>query len=167
MEGIIDLVLRAQEQDKDAFMILYNTVYKDLYRFVYYSLQNKHDAEDVVSETVLAAYETIGKLKNPEAFKSWIFRIAINKCNQKIRHYMKRETTLTEEMESVSSNVNLSMDIEEALLSISLEERQIVVLHTLWGYKGEEIAEMMGLKHSTVRSKYSRALEKLKQKLQV
>lgn len=167
MEGIVDLVLRAKEQDKDAFMILYNSIYKDLYRFVYYSLQNKHDAEDVVSETVLAAYETIGKLKNPEAFKSWIFRIAVNKCNQKIRHYMKRETNLSEEMESVSTNINLSMDIEQALLTISLEERQIVVLHILWGYKEGEIGEMMGLKYSTVRSKYSRALEKLKVQLRV
>lgn len=166
MDSMYDLVLRAKCDDKEAFRCLYEHVYKELYQLAFYTLQNSYDAEDIVSETVLAAYESIRKLKNPEAFKGWICKIAINKCNQRIRHYMKREMVITEEIEAKSKDFSLSSDIRKALLTLNYEERMIVVLQVFWGYKGEEISKMLRIKHSTVRSKYRRALEKLKNELQ-
>lgn len=161
-----DLVLRAKQNDKEAFLRLYEGVYKELYQLAYYTLRNTHDAEDVVSETVIAAYESIGKLKKPESFKGWICKIAINKCNQKIRQYMKRETTLSPDMEVKTTDSVLLSDIRSALGELDYEERMIVILHVLWGYKGEEIGKILHIKHSTIRSKYRRSLEKMKVKLQ-
>ena len=57
------------------------------------------------------------------------------------------------------------MVIQELLSALSDEERQIVVLAVFGGYKGEEIAKILHMKHSTVRSKYRRALKKLEQYL--
>lgn len=166
MEMVYDLVLRAKHNDNEAFLCLYESVYKELYQLAYYTLRNPYDAEDVVSETVIAAYESIGKLKRPEAFKAWICKIAINKCNQKIRQYMKRETTLPPDLEAKHTDSALSSDVRNALNMLDYEERMIVVLHVLWGYKGEEISKMLNIKHSTIRSKYRRSIEKMKNKLQ-
>lgn len=51
-----EIAKKARAGDKDAFIQLYETIYKDLYRFAFYTLQNQQDAEDVISETVLDAF---------------------------------------------------------------------------------------------------------------
>ena len=57
--------------------------------------------------------------------------------------------------------------VQAAMESLSEEERMIVALYVLGGYKGEEISKMLQLKHSTVRSKYHRALGKMKKQLEL
>ena len=67
------LIRRARRGDIQAFGVLYGRIYKELYRFALYTMRHKQDAEDVVSETVVAAYEGIDRLKKEESFRSWIF----------------------------------------------------------------------------------------------
>ena len=62
----------------ERFLVLYESVYKDLYRLAYFYLGNTQDAEDVVGETVLRAYEKFSTLRNEAAFRSWIFKILVN-----------------------------------------------------------------------------------------
>ena len=69
--------------DKQAFSRLYALVYEELYRTAFYSLRNEHDAADAVSDTVLDAYNSIGKLWSEEAFRSWIFKILSVKIKRK------------------------------------------------------------------------------------
>ena len=64
--NILD-IKKAKRGDVTAFARLYEQVYADLYRFALYTLKNKTDAEDVVSETVTDAFASIGKLKKAEA----------------------------------------------------------------------------------------------------
>ena len=54
------------------FSEMYETVYRDLYRYALCLMKNPQEAEDAVSEAVIAAYENIHKIKKEEAFKSWI-----------------------------------------------------------------------------------------------
>ena len=61
----------ARGGDSAAFARLYSLVYKDLYHIALYSLRSSHDACDVVSDTVLDAFTTIGKLKDEKAFRGW------------------------------------------------------------------------------------------------
>ena len=56
MEINPEIVKQAKASDAAAFAELYESVYKDLYRFAYYTLKHPQDAEDVVSETVIDAY---------------------------------------------------------------------------------------------------------------
>ena len=67
-----ELVQRAQDGDTQAFAELYSLVYKDLYRTALLSLGHEQDASDVVSDTVLDAYKSIKKLRDPSSFKAWI-----------------------------------------------------------------------------------------------
>ena len=66
--------------DAKAFAKMYETVYRDLYRFALCTMKNSHDAEDAVSEAVMNAYEHIASLRSEESFRSWIFTILVNVC---------------------------------------------------------------------------------------
>lgn len=159
------LVLRAKNQDPEAFAELYKDVYKDLYRFAYYTLKNQHDAEDVVSEAVMDAYRNINQLKNPDSFKSWIYQIVSYKCKKKIREYQKQCEEITEQIPDKVYDPSEHTSVRNALDSLSEEERLIVTMSVFGGYKGKEISTILHKKHSTIRSKYRRALEKLKDSL--
>ena len=135
------------------FLELYEWVYKDLYRLAYYYLGNSQDAEDVVGETVLKAYEKFSTLRKKEAFKSWIFKILVNECKSFLRKKSAKGTSELLEEPSFEPEMEDTMVTNELLSVLSDEERQIVALFVFGGYKGEEIARILHMKHSTVRSK--------------
>lgn len=149
----------------ERFMVLYESVYKDLYRLAYYYLGNPQDAEDVVSETVLRAYEKFSSLKQEDAFRAWTFKILVNQCNSYLRKHIGKKTSELVEEPSIHPELGDAVIVRDMLSILSEEERQIVALAVFGGYKGEEIAKMMQRRHSTIRSKYRRALKKLEQKL--
>jgi len=145
----------------ERFMELYQTVYQDLYRLAFYYLGNVQDAEDAVQETALLACEHFEKLRKEEAFRPWIFKILVNCCRKHWRQ-RKGQEYYTESPEAACEPVRSSQaEIEEMLGSLTEEERLIVTLTVFGGYKGQEIARILGKNHSTVRSKYRRALKKL------
>ena len=149
----------------EQFLELYEPVYKDMYRLAYYYLGNAQDAEDVVGETVLKAYEKFASLRKKEAFKSWIFTILVNQCMTFLRKKTVKGTSELIEEPSFESSMEDKAVVEELLSVLSEEERQIVVLSVFGDYKGEEIAKILHIKHSTVRTKYRRALKKMERYL--
>lgn len=149
----------------ERFMELYETVYQDLYRLAYYYLGNSQDAEDAVGEAVLKAYENFASLRREEAFRAWIFKILVNQCRTCLRKRGRTETAELKEEPSYQPELADLMLTGELLAGLSEEERQIVALAVFGGYKGEEIARMMNRRHSTIRSKYRRALKKLEQRV--
>ena len=74
----LQLIRKAKRGDVKAFSELYARIYQELYKFALYTMKHRQDAEDVVSETVIIAYENIKKLKKEESFRSWIFTILMN-----------------------------------------------------------------------------------------
>ena len=65
-----DLIRRAKRGDVKAFSQLYSRIYKDMYKFALYMTRHPQDAEDAVSETVVTAYEYIGRLRKEESLRS-------------------------------------------------------------------------------------------------
>ena len=167
------LVKCAKRGDVAAFGVLYQRVYKKLYAYALYVLKQPEDAQDVVSQAVMEAYQSIGRLKKDEAFSSWIFRIVANKCNRKMREFYHTGAELTQEMlekNTFGSNPSddeseLRLDVKEAFYRLSEEERKIVGLHVIFGYTTKEIAVFLNLNESTVRSKKQRALKKMQSDL--
>lgn len=155
----------------ERFMEQYQGVYKDLYRMAFYYLGSAADAEDAVQETALKAYEHFRKLKNPEAFRPWIFKILVNCCKRHLRKRYRPEQFLAdlegggEAVFSYEPELSSQAEMLELLTLLSQEERFIVTLSVFGGYKGEEIARILGKNHSTIRSKYRRALKKLEQEI--
>lgn len=151
--------------DTKTFAQMYETVYKDMYRFALCMMRNPQEAEDAVSEAVVAAYENIGKLKNENAFKSWIFTILSNTCKKKWREAARKESRLdggTLFSESVEEpDMGLAVDVRKAFFLLEEEEQTIVGLSVFGGYNSQEIGDALKLNPNTVRSKRSRALQKM------
>ncbi len=154
----------------DCFIEQYELVYKDLYRFALYTLKNTHDAEDIVSDTVVDAYASFSKLRDIHSFRAWIFRILSNKCKQKLKEYAERrkKETVNELYEKPETNYNdltENLQIRLAFSSLSEEERLILSMDIFAGYTSSEIGEILHINENTVRSKKSRALKKLREQL--
>ena len=172
-----ELVKRAKYGDVQAFGALYEKVYRKMYQYALYTLKNEQDAEDVVSETVTDAFASIKKLRSEEAFSGWIFRILSNKCKQKVReYYQKRSEDSVEEHEELIGQIETYesrwiqkkeeyLDVKEAFFELQDEERAILGMHVILGYKTKEIAAMLSMNENTVRSKESRAMQKMGNKL--
>lgn len=156
------LVKKAKKGDVEAFGQLYEEVYKDLYHFALYLLNHTQDAEDIVAETVLDAYRSIGGLKKEESFRAWIFKILSNKCRMKRKEYLNKDVELDEEMEGTSKSLEETSDLQIAMASLEEEERMIINLIVIAGYKSAEVAQILHMNANTVRSKQSRAYEKLR-----
>lgn len=165
MNQLAELVHLAQAGDVHAFSKLYETVYRDLYRFAVYTLQHPQDAEDAVSETVTDAFAQIASLREPEAFRSWIFRILSAKCNRHIRQYVNPAEPLDESVPAADHDLSESIDVRMAFAQLSREERLILSMNLFAGYSSQEIGSVLGMNPNTVRSRQSRALKKMQARL--
>lgn len=165
METREELAKRARRGDKEAFGILYQEVYRDLYRFACYVLRDPYEAQDLVAETVADAWETISKLRKPEAFRAWIFQILSNKSKKRLREIGKERSMFLEWEGGVSQDMDEDILVREAFFRLEAEERMIVALKVFGGYKSQEIGTLLHKSHNTVRSRYSRALKKMEKYL--
>lgn len=165
-----ELVKRARDGDIEAFASLYETVYKDMYRLALYMLKDKQDAEDAVAETVADAYSSIGKLREPGAFRGWIFRILSIKCKNMLKGYIDKTIpidALGEDEPADNSRISEAdaQIIRSLFYELSETDRTIISMHVFGGYKSDEIGEILEMNPSTVRSREKRALAAMRKEL--
>ena len=160
-------VKKAKKGDTKAFAELYQQIYPDMYRFALYTLRDKEDAEDAVSEAVVDAFAAIPKLRSEEAFRSWMFKILSNKCKNKLREYVNKTVELPEDMaeQADGQQVEEAAVVRKVFFELGEEERLIISMHLFAGYTSREMAELLHMNENTIRSKESRALKKLAGKL--
>lgn len=168
MDTKLQLVRRAKQGDAEAFAELYKNIYQNLYRFALYMLGNPADAEDVVSDAVTDAWVTIGKLRSEEAFEGWVFRILSNKCRRKRKEYVNKPIEWKEEIGDLAEEDDLAENyhLRKVFGELDDEDRMIIGMHVFGGYTSKEISEMTGINANTVRSRESRALKKMAEKLE-
>ena len=162
------LVISASGGDKDAFCTLYGAYKDKLYRYALYRLGNPEDAEDAVSDCVVAAYRQIGQLKKPEAFSSWLFRILYCACNALIKAQIRQRNMVDiNDVEGVlKTDMQQAVDkteLQQALDILKEEEREIVLLAVVSGLSSKEISKITDLTAGAVRSKLSRSLKKMRE----
>lgn len=160
------MIIRAVKGDKDAFCAVYS-LYKDkLYKYAYYRLNNTQEAEDAVQDCVLCAYRQIHSLKSTKAFDSWIFKILSACCNQKLKHIINAKNSVNlEQAELFLTAENTAVEkteLAQALDTLSEDEKEIVLLSCVAGFKSREIASFMDMTAGSVRSKLSRSLKKMR-----
>ncbi len=161
-ENFTEDVRLASKGDTAAFSRLYALIYEDLYKIALYSLRNTYDACDVVSDTVLDAFCTIGKLKDEKAFRGWIMRILSAKIKRKQREYFVDTVELTESVEpAVEFNCEMS-ELKHAMDNLDPQSRLCLSMSVIEGYTGDEISQICGINANTVRSLISRAKKKLR-----
>lgn len=167
----IMLAEKARNGSREAFCELYG-MYKDkLYRYALYRLGSPEDAEDAVSDCILAAWQNIGSLRSTSAFGAWIFRILHNCCVRNLRRTIRQRKDmerLSRDAESGRSSegapeLTASIELAEALSHLNEEEREIVLLSSAAGLTSGEIAGITGMTPGSVRSKLSRSMTKMRE----
>lgn len=162
MKEYTKYIQQAKRGDAKAFARLYEDVYRDLYRFAVYTLKNSHDAEDLVSETVMDAWAQIKTLRTDDSFRAWIFKILSNKCRQRLKEYCNKYAEIPEDMPGEETDRAEALDVQQAFGSLAEEDRLILSLHVFGGYSSREIGEHLHMSDSTVRSRQKRALDKMR-----
>lgn len=128
-------------------------------------LKNDDDTCDAIQETLISAYEKFGTLKNVEYFNTWITRILINKCYDILRNN-KKISYINKEME-VETNTSYydiykSESLVERVLNLIDSDLKLVsVLYYYDEYSVKEISEILNIPEGTVKSRLSRARDKI------
>lgn len=161
----------AKAGDREAFGRLYQTVALEMYKIALYTLGNREDAEDAVSETFVEAWKGIHSLREEESFRPWILRILSIRCKRRIGGYVKEKGNIDlddyiEQGDGGDGGHTKRAEVLEAMNRLTPEERELVVLSVLHGYTMREIAEIKNLPQGTVSSKLHRTLKKLKTMLE-
>lgn len=149
---------------------LYHHTSAAVYSFALSMLKNTHDAEDVLQDCYLNIYAGAESYRSSGKPMAWILTIAKNLCFQKLRERQKIADLSQEDWEHwLTGNEGISpedkMVIQQCMKLLSDEQRQIVTLHAVAGFRHREIAELLDLPVATVLSKYHRAIKKLRQSL--
>lgn len=156
-----NLVKKAQDRDAMAFTELMQSQMQTMYKTARAILQNEEDAADAISDTILACWEKLPQLKQAAYFRTWMTRILINKCND---IYRKKENLwLTETVPEQSSKDAGFENIEwnEALKMLDEKYRLVIMLYYVEGFKTSEVAAILDIPESTVRTRLARGREKL------
>ncbi len=149
------------------FLQLLNPINDDLSRFVLALTRNREDTKDIVSETLLAAYENFGKLNSPQAFKSYLFTIA-NRIYKRRRFRSRLFGTFDEEVVLNIPDNGVAPDrlsdvdmLYSAIAKLPEAQQTAIILFEISGFSLEEIREIQGGSLSGVKSRLKRGREKL------
>jgi RNA polymerase sigma-70 factor (ECF subfamily) len=161
---------KISDNDIAAFEELYHLTERSVYSFALSILKNHEDAMDVLQETYLKIRGAAHLYKPMGKPMAWIFTIIRNLSMSKLRSSNKTANLSTEELVDdlafsyVIDNED-KMVLQAALAILDLEEREIILLHAISGFKHREIADNLNMSLGTVLSKYHRGLNKLKKYL--
>ncbi len=149
--------------DNDAFETLYRQTSRGVFAFVYSYLKNYQDSEDALQTVYIKVKLNVSQYKQGTNARAWMLQIAKNTALNELKKRKPLEQLTVDIPQNDSSR---KMDITDIINKILDEdERQIVVLHVLWGYKHREIAQILNCPTGTVTSKYKRSVQKMKQAL--
>ncbi len=164
---IENLIKKAQKGDKIAFNNLITFYEQDLYKIARTRL-NFEDACDAVQETIITIYKSLNKLTKISSFKSWMIKILINKCNDIYKKNVSQSALSYEMFENETNFIEDKVDnynFDSLIKVLEYEERIIVILYYLEGYRTREISKILNINHNTVRSRLLRAKIKIKEYL--
>ena len=158
------MIKKARQHDADAFTELMMSQMQTMYKTARAILNNEEDAADAISDTILACWEKLGQLRENKYFRTWLTKILVNKCKDIIRK--KQNLLFTDEMPEIPSKDYGYENLEwkQTLNELDERYRTILILYYVEGFKTSEIAEIMELPESTVRTRLSRGREKMAQR---
>jgi RNA polymerase sigma-70 factor (ECF subfamily) len=168
-------LLENAQSDSKKFDALYKYYVDDVYRFSYSILNNRHDAEDITSQTFIEFYKKLQSYKwQNVSLKYWFFTTCKNLCYTKFRR--KSEIEYKDEIHSMNfaevsfvdeiMNRDLLEKVKAEIQKLSPAEQELINLRIWEGMQFNEIAKLEGVKLGTCKVKFYRAIEKVKKSLE-
>ena len=178
-----ELVVLSQRGNLQAFNSLVRKWEAGLYRFVRRMMGNADDAQDIVQESLLKAYQNIRRLRDPARFRAWLHHIALNLCRDHYRSARVRTDTrvyeegtpnemrvveasrAAEPTDARAERASIGDLLGHALGQLSLEQRTAILLREYHGFTSEEIAQITGVPAATVRTRIFYGLKAVRRHL--
>jgi len=180
------LLRRLRDRDERAFRELIEAHRDRVYNITLRMLNNRAEAEDVAQEVFITVFKTIDSFREESKFSTWLFRVTVNHCKNRIKYLSRRHDRDHNELDdatagpvngAISGPVPAAPDIalegaqmerllQEAIANLDEEHREVVVLRDVEDLSIEEICEITGLPDGTVKSRLHRARLALRKKLQ-
>jgi RNA polymerase sigma-70 factor (ECF subfamily) len=174
-DHIRKLVERAQKGDRSALEELYLIHFDRIYSYLHVSVGNRHDAEDLTTQTFLKMLESIGRFRWQSApFSAWLFRIAHNLA---MDHFRARKRVQPEEevpepigSEEPSAELEAMQSIgRESMLELidklSPEQQQVLTLKFVFNFQNADVAKILDKTEGAIKSLQHRALASLQKQL--
>lgn len=155
------LLRKARKGDPDAFSELMREQLPSLYRTAKAIVYSDADAADAIQETLLACWQKLSQVREEGAFRSWLMRILIRKCQDQLR---RREYPVDRDSwpETGADDTSLeNIEWVECLRSLDEKVRLVMQLYYIDGFSSREIGEIMNIPASTVRSRLSEGRKQL------
>lgn len=155
------------KEKQDAFMELFEPQRKRLSAFALALTRNYEEAKDLVGEAVLKTYENFDKIKNRNAFASYLFTVAVRinkRKNWRKKLFGAFDQGYAESIPTADSNPELKADVQalyRALAELPEKQKEAVILFEISGFSIEEITEIQGGTQSGVKSRLRRGREAL------
>lgn len=157
--------------DRYAFEELFYRHHRQLYRLATLTTADPDDAADALQDALLAAHRTAGAFRHDSAVSSWLHRIVVNACLDRLRRNKFRDHAALDEQLACGTDPTRHIDtaivIERALLTLPLDQRAAVVAVDMQGFSVAETARLLGIPEGTVKSRCARARAKLAASLTV
>src|SRR5215831_450952 len=174
------IIERTLGGEPDAFNLLVHRWERQIYGLTLRMLGRDEEAKDATQETFLSAYRNLPKFRGDAKFSSWIYRIALNICNTKLRGRSKFAISLDEQREATGFEVAADEDdlgsgiqreqvtrhVRRALQGLPSEMRQVIIMKEYEGLKFSEIADILGIPISTVKTRMYTGLTELRKRLE-
>jgi RNA polymerase sigma-70 factor (ECF subfamily) len=176
----IETIRRCQNGDREAFTWLVETYRQPIFSLVFHLLHRRDEVEDIVQEIFIKAFVAIRSYNFRSSFRTWLSRIAINHCYDYLRRNRVSRVTYFWQMDedgerriqgeaedpnpdalNQEEQLALADLVDKLLARAPAEDRVILALKELEGRSIEEIAEVTGLKPSTVKVRLHRARKRM------
>jgi len=181
------LVRAFQRGDRSAFDQIVLRHKNRIFNLCHWFLGDYQEANDSAQLSFIKAFRSLNRFRFESAFSTWLYRIALNTCKNRINStaYRQKRKTISLDNPGHSHNETRSLDLEddapspltrleqmerqrvirEAIDSLQVEHKEVVTLRDIQGLSYEEIAVATGVRLGTVKSRLSRARQELKEKL--
>ncbi|SEG61318.1 sigma-70 family RNA polymerase sigma factor [Paenibacillus sp. UNC499MF] len=156
------LVRAARNGDDQAFTRLMEEEKARLYRIAYAYLHSRPDALDALQETAFRAFRSIRKLHDHALFSTWITRILLNYCADERKRQKRTVPPDYAAPTEVSGPQPDNLDLYMALDSLQPSEKQLVILKYMEDWTYPQIAALLQMPESTVKTRARKALDQLK-----
>lgn len=162
-----ELLVAHRDGDPSAFGELAGRHEAGLWAVAVRTLRNHEDAADAVQETLVAAYRRAGSHRGDSSVRTWLYRILVNACIDRIRREGRRPTVPLLDAEpgrgpgDLAADAATRLDLVSALAELPAEQRVAVIMVDVQGWPVTEVAVMLGVPVGTVKSRCGRGRAKL------
>ena len=172
--SIDQLLPLCKEKDERAQLEVYQRYHLAMYHSALRIVKNPVDAEDIMHEGFLTAFDKLTQYKGDNKFGGWLKQIVIRKAlsyvqtKEKAVHYSLNEAILPEETTATDKNNNEQLkQLQYGLDQLKPRYRNVLILMYFEGYDYEEISSILNLSYGNCRTLVSRAKDQLKQKITI